>query len=687
MTISVSESILLQEERSFKIRDIHIRDYRGKNPNFGFNGLGEFIYMRSYSRINKEGEKETWFDTIRRVVEGTYSIQKAHIQQNGLRWKELKAQKSATKMFKYMFDMKFLPAGRGLWAMGTDIITKKGLFGALNNCAFVSTKDIGEDFVKPFAFMTDMSMQGAGVGFDVKGAGKRIIHKPYEDSNLTPPAQQTASYIIPDTREGWVEAISSLLRSYALPLQKKVLFDYTSIREEGIPLKTFGGFSSGYEPLETAIERIRVILDALHQQSITETAIADIMNIIGDCVVAGGIRRTAQISFGKSEEFLNLKNFERNKYRSAWMNRSNNSIEAEVGQNYEQYVDHIINNGEPGFFWKGNAQHFGRMGRNQDELWAVDMRAEGGNPCLEQTLESYEMCCLVETFPNRMKDCHEFFDVLKYAYLYAKTVTLGRTSWAETNEVMLRNRRIGTSVSGIAQFVAKHGIAELRGWLKGGYESLREYDVIYSEWLAVPRSIKITSVKPSGTISLLAGATAGIHYPISESRFYIRHVEVSNSDPLYKFAIDKGYEVEPKLIRQEDNTWLPSDTGSVIKFYIDAGTEPIIPSMWHQLEMTAFMQEHWADNQVSVTVKFDPETEGKELARALDFYQYRLKGVSFLPRRDLNGEYKQIPYQAISEEEYKLHDKDLIAPSSSDIEWKQPEADVGCTTDYCEIKP
>ena len=251
---------------------------------------------------------------------------------------------------------------------------------------------------------------------------------------------------------------------------------------------------------------------------------------------------------------------------------------------------------------------------------------------------------------------------------------------------MLRNRRIGTSVSGIAQFIADKGISELRGWLKGGYETLREYDQIYSEWFKVPRSIKITSVKPSGTISLLAGATAGIHYPLSESRYYIRHVEVSNTNPMYQFAIDKGYEVEPKLIRQEDDTWIESTDHSVVKFYIDEGVEPTVPTMWHQLEMAAFMQEYWADNQVSVTIKYSPETEGKELARALDFYQYRLKGVSFFPRRDLTEEYKQLPYTPITKEEYlqNITDKDIIAPSS--IEWGQPVADQYCETDYCEIK-
>ncbi len=175
MTVSVNMASYLNRPRvgAFKLQRLMISEYEKKDPKFGFGGLGEYVYMRSYSRIREDGTKERWFDTVRRVVEGTYTIQKNHITQNGLHWDEKKAQKSASTMFKYMFEMKFLPRGRGLWAMGTDIINVKGLFGALNNCAFTSTEGIDVNFVEPFAFMMDASMLGVGVGFDVKGAGKQ----------------------------------------------------------------------------------------------------------------------------------------------------------------------------------------------------------------------------------------------------------------------------------------------------------------------------------------------------------------------------------------------------------------------------------------------------------------------------------------------------------------------------------
>ena len=137
---------------------------------------------------------------------------------------------------------------------------------------------------------------------------------------------------------------------------------------------------------------------------------------------------------------------------------------------------------------------------------------------------------LVETFPYNHDSLKDYKRTLKYAYLYAKTVTLGKTHWSETNRVMLRNRRIGCSVSGVAQFVTNRGLDKLKCWLNRGYDVIQDWDKQYSDWMAVPRSIKTTSVKPSGTVSLLVGATPGMHYP--ESRFYIRRMRLSKHSEL-----------------------------------------------------------------------------------------------------------------------------------------------------------
>ena len=625
--------------------------------------------MRTYSRIKEDGKNERWWETVQRVVEGTYSMQKQHIESHQLGWNAWQAQKSAQEMYDRIFTMKFLPPGRGLWAMGTAITEEKGLYAALNNCAFVSTKTIKEDYSKPFCFLMDASMLGVGVGFDCKGAGE-IIVKGVDKT-------RGQEYVIPDTREGWVESLKLLLESY-FHNQPDVTFDYSEIRLAGEPIKGFGGVSSGPEPLKEVHDDIRKVLEDNSGSPITTTTIVDIMNLIGKCVVAGNVRRTAEIVFGEadSEEYLDLKNYKVNPHREQFGWTSNNSVFAELGMDYTEVAKRIVDNGEPGFAWLDNMRHYSRMKNGGDDK---DHRAMGGNPCLEQTLESYELCCLVETFPDNHDDFEDYARTLKYAYLYAKTVTLGRTHWSDTNRVMLRNRRIGCSVSGVAQFITNRGLHELREWLEDGYDVIKSWDCMYSDWFAIPKSIKTTSVKPSGTVSLLAGATPGLHYP--ESRFYIRRVRLSVNSELVEPLKKANYKVEPAF-GSEDSTLvveIPVDVGEGIRTAAEL-------SIWEQFSLAAFMQRHWADNQVSCTVTFDPETEGNQIADVLNYYQYHLKGISLLPRHDY-GAYKQMPYEAIDEKTYHFEAERLGKLSFGVIKNEEAEIDKFCNNDSCEIPP
>jgi ribonucleoside-triphosphate reductase (thioredoxin) len=203
---------------------------------FGFNGLGEFVYARTYSRLKKDGEKEQWHDTVERVVNGTYSMQKRWIEQHQLGWNAWRAQRSAQEMYERIFSMKFLPPGRGLWAMGSPITEERGLFAALNNCAFVSTADLRqksrEDPSRPFCFLMDAAMLGVGVGFDTLGAEgpAALLVKGIRDS------KPSVQHIVGDSREGWVESLSVLLNAHFLGKARPV-FDYSEIRPAGSPIK------------------------------------------------------------------------------------------------------------------------------------------------------------------------------------------------------------------------------------------------------------------------------------------------------------------------------------------------------------------------------------------------------------------------------------------------------------------
>lgn len=262
--------------------------------------------------------------------------------------------------------------------------------------------------------------------------------------------------------------------------------------------------------------------------------------------------------------------------------------------------------------------------------------------CVEQTLESFELCTLVETYPAHHDNYADFKKTLKVAYLYAKTVTLIPTHEPRTNAVMNRNRRIGCSMSGIRQAIEKVGRREFLNWCDQGFNSIQSLDTIYSEWLGIPLSIKTTSVKPSGTVSLLCGATPGIHPP--HSPFYIRNIRVSEHSPLCQAARDAGYKVEKDAY---------ADATFVISFPVmtencTKGKRDV--SIWEQVALAADLQRYWADNQVSVTVTFTKD-EAKEIGTVLEVFEDRLKSISFLPLGDDHG-YVQAPYIEINEAEY-----------------------------------
>lgn len=663
----IIKRLRLADTKPFRLSKNFVRRYARRKAPFGFNGLGEIVYLRTYSRIKENGSKEQWHETIERVVNGTYTLQKRWVEERGLPWNDQKAQRSAQEMYDRMFYMKFLPPGRGLWAMGSPITEERGLYAALNNCSFVSTDNLKEDYSKPFAFLMDMSMLGVGVGFDTKGEEQLTIIGPDTE-------RKSESYEIPDTREGWVKSVRILIDSY-LKGTPPIKFNYKKIREEGTPIKGFGGISSGPEPLKELHKQIKKVLDKEIDKPISATTIVDLQNLIGKCVVSGNVRRTAEIAFGdpNSEDYLDLKNYTENPHRESYGWTSNNSVFATLGMKYDHVAERTRVNGEPGYAWLENMQTFGRMSEPPNNK---DKRAKGGNPCLEQTLESYELCCLVECFPAKHKDKTDFLRTLKFAYLYAKTVTLGETHWTETNRVLLRNRRIGCSVSGIAQFLNQHGVGELHDWLIEGYETIQRWDEIYSEWLIIRQSIKTTSVKPSGSVSLLAGATPGIHYPISE--YYIRRVRLGKTSELINPLKRAGYKILPAYGNEKATVVveIPVHAGDNIRKESDV-------SMWEQLSLAAFMQRFWADNQVSATITFDPKEEGYQIAQALNFFQWQLKGVSFLPRQ--SKVYRQMPYEPITEGQYKKIVSRLKPVKFTNIRNEQVEVDKFCDGMMCEV--
>lgn len=619
--------------------------YKTIAPPFGFNGIGELVYLRTYARqvtsINGERRLEKWWETIKRVVNGTFE----RLTHPGGTIIDLPFM--ARKMFQHMFWMRFLPGGRGLWAMGTAINDH----AALNNCAFVSTLPSRTvKWSESFCFMMNSMMLGVGMGFDTLGIGYPVFQ---------PDPANKQHVVIEDSREGWVDSLGALIDSYLIPFSRLVIFDYGKIREKGKPLQTFGGIASGPDPLRLMHNRIRNLFD--NNIFTNFLLICDLANIIGAAVVAGGIRRTAMIALEHSnhEEFMDIKDYSKHPERAEWGWASNNSIvldpyDFDNDDLLEKTAKNILINGEPGIFILKNAQNYGRF----SDAKSKDKLACGTNPCGEQTLHNYEMCNLVEVFISRCSNLSEFLDVLRYALLYAKVVSTMYPENAESRSVMERNHRIGIGLTGIADFISGHFTEEdLVNWCDVGYQILKVEERVLKRTFNLPMSIRLTTIKPSGTLSLLAGVCPGIHNPIGHR--VIRRICLNENDTfLVGLLKAKGFHV------YEDSGRTYCQT--VIEYNPKI---PIKRTLQQQLHLITLMQNIWSDNQVSATM-YIPEEEAQveNIVKILKELPLRVKSISMLPDKPTQ-KYRNMPYEAVGDDVPLISMEPITPLGRNDFLW------------------
>ncbi len=630
---------IIVKER-FTLEKAFCSELLAKKVKFGFGGFGEAVYYRTYSRIKSDGSKEHWADTVIRVINGVMSVRKNHYVLNTLDWDEAKWQRYAQKLAMTMFDMKWLPPGRGLWIMGTEYIYERGS-AALNNCGAVDTTDLS----LAAEWTMDMLMCGVGVGFNTAWQGHNVV---------IPDKTKPVAHTIPDSREGWAESVKLLIESYT----KKTTwfsFDYSAIRPEGSPIHGFGGTASGPAPLKELHKRIETYLDDYCLGKIDKTrCVADVMNAIGVCVVAGNVRRSAEIALGSIDDksFLELKDYRKNPDRAeiGWV--SNNTVVLTKREELEKLpviAAHIRENGEPGIMNLMNVQKYARYGEESKD------NASLANPCSEIALESFELCNLSEVFPSRCLNEDDFYQALEYATFYASTVSLLPTHRLETNKVILRNRRIGVSISGIADMLDMYGKKELTRRLKKGYDLVRSVNQKLAREAEIPVSIRVTTVKPSGTISQLVGCSAGMHFPTF--KYAIRRMRVGKRSNVCKILKAAG-------VPYQDDHYSANIT--VFEFPVDHGKtrNATIVSAWEQFSILAMLQREWSDNMVSCTIYFDPTREGDQINDMLREFVPLIKSVSMLPHTD-TGSYIQMPYEGITKEQY-----DARLAKMPTIDWK-----------------
>ena len=626
-----------------------------------WSSIGYLTYKRTYARETLPGQTEEFPKTIRRCIDAMRTQLKC-----GFTTEE------EARIEEYALSLKALPAGRFLWQLGTGTVDRLGL-ASLQNCAF----RVVDSPVDPFCWAMDMLALGSGVGYNIQ---RKHVNKipPVKTWFKSPTrvADAGADFIIPDSREGWVRLLGKTLKSAFLSSDESGgTFSYSSIviRGKGSPIKGFGGTASGPEDLCWGIGEIGALLERRRGRKLRPIDCLDIMNIIAYIIVAGNVRRSAQIAIGDPDdvEFLLAKRWDIGRVPK-WRNMSNNSVACDdINDLHEFFWDSYGQKGEPiGLINLRLAKPVGRTG----ETWYPDTLVEGFNPCGEQGLEDGETCCLAETFLPRFESFEEFLDALELLYRMCKHSLLLPAHHKKTNDVVHKNMRMGISVSGVLE-----ATEEQLSWLPQAYAALREIDSEYSEKLGVPISIKLTTVKPSGTLSLLPGVLPGCHP--GYARYMIRRIRVAADSPLVNVCAEHGCPIEHLL--EMDGT---VNYGTVVVSFPFAYSERAILSKdmtaFQQMDVIRRLQRDWSDNSVSCTVYFkDHELEGvKEYLRT--HYKDGIKTVSFL-RHSEHG-FKQAPYEEISKEEYlALCAKVKPITSVNSIEF---EGSDECASGACPIR-
>jgi len=438
----------------------------------------------------------------------------------------------------------------------------------------------------------------------------------------------TPVYAAEDSREGWVEALRRTLT--AAFNGEDYVIDVSKVRARGLPIKTFGGIACGPGPLAHLLRSTWNIVRGAAGRRLKSVEALDITNHIGLCIKSGNVRRSALIVLGNAsdQEFRNAKK----DFDAVVSHRhtSNNSIcfrswEEIQGFNWHSLVEDNSEFGEPGLL-------------NLPLVWQTDPGAKGVNPCGEQALHDREACNLAEVFPAKFETNLDSSVAFRLVTRYALRQRLTPLLDPQSHKVGTQNMRVGVGLGGFCDF--EWTPEQLAGW----FSDCRKEADSYADELKVNRPITVTTVKPSGTISLLNGSSPGVHAP--HSAFYIRRTRIAKNDPMAGAMIEAGVPHEDDIYDTTGHTWVFDFPMKAANAKATSKNETIRG----QFERQATIQKWWADNAVSATLNFDKETELEELAECLEEFVPTLKSTSCLPK---SHGYKQPPYEEIDEATFK----------------------------------
>ena len=599
-----------------------------------WSNLAKVVYKRTYARKDT-GILENWDDTIDRVIAG-------NVRDKNVSSQEIK------RLKYFMRERKAIPAGRGLWYSGSPSHSRIG-GAALNNCWFLAG-----DEIENFVLAMDLLMLGGGVGLSVEHRFTSKLPKIKKDVKIVHVATKDADFIVPDSREGWGELFRRTLEAFFVT-GRGFTYSTVCIRGYGEKISGFGGTASGPQPLIKFIETISMILGNREGRHMRPLDAMDVICCTGEMVVAGNVRRSAIIILGDAfdKEYLKSKRWDLGQiptYRAF----ANLSIVLDDIEDAHPLFWKTYEQGEPfGVVNRKNIQMYARMGEKKKDT------AVGVNPCAEATLESGEPCNLQELALANLRDEDEFVEAAVLMHRYGKRVTMETYHHKKITDVISKNRRIGTGITGCLESPLFNPDS-----LDRAYRAIQEENVRYSKELDIPESIRTTVVKPSGTVSkLLDQKGEGIHAAYSE--YMIQRVRFGANDPLIPLLKAAGHYMEPSI--RFDGS-LDHNT-IVVDFYLKAPEGMLCADKdfdtWKQLDTLLMAQKYWADQAVSVTVYYKRE-ELPEIKAWLSNNLKYLKTISFLCHSE-HG-FKQAPKEAIAKEEYEKRSskiKELVFENDS----------------------
>jgi len=679
--VKTAKAYILYRDKRAQLRaahaDIpeHVRKLAEESKKyFSGNALGEFVYLRTYAKwIPEKGRREMWIETVDRYV---------NFMRENLGDKLTEKEYADVRMG--ILKQEVMPSMRLMQFAGE---AARRCNTCAYNCTFTAPTKL-EDFAE----IMYLSMQGCGVGFAVESQNVEQLSQIKKQTG-----QKLPTHIIVDSKEGWCDALTLGMKTWYDG--KDILFDSSQVRPAGARLKIMGGKASGPEPLRSLLAFTRERIFSRAGRRLRAIDAHDIICKIGECVVAGGVRRTAMISLSDLDD-VEMRDAKRGQFYMTDPHRSiaNNSAVYETRPTNAELMDEWValmksGSGERGIFNRGSLSvtfpkrridHFKKIGFIGED--GVVRGSIGTNPCAEIILQSKQFCNLSEVIARADDTEASLLRKIRLASIlgtYQSTLTKFGYISKEWTDHCRTERLLGVSVTG--QWDSP--VARQPETMRKLRDMAIKTNIAYAKRFGIERSLSVTAVKPSGTVSQTFNCASGIHP--RHAPYYIRRVRISATDSLFKMMRDQGVPYYPEVGQsmEEANTFVLEFPIKAPDHSADTRFKDDISAL-EQLEYWKRVKLNFTEHNPSATISVG----ASEWISVVDWIQKNwdiIGGLSFLPRSD--HVYRLAPYEAITKEEYearmarfpKMDYSKLIAYERQDE--TEMKKELACAGNACEV--